>query len=154
MLWLASIVLLLMDQDLLLMSDRPKNRSIYSFLRGRCMDVFAEVLRAIRLKGSVYFNACFCSPWGMAIEQEKKASFHLIVAGDAWLSLGDNSGEQIKLSEGDIVLFPKGSPHSISDQPGGKCIEGSKVVEAYQAGSSLFKGDQQVINIICGYVEF
>jgi len=117
------------------------------------MDVFAEVLRAIRLKGSVYFNACFCSPWGMAIEQEKKASFHLIVEGDAWLTLAE-SGEQIKLSAGDIVLFPKGSPHSISDQPDGKCIEGVKVVEAYQTGNSLFDGEQQAINIICGYVEF
>lgn len=117
------------------------------------MDVFAEVLRAIRLNGSVYFNTCFCSPWGMALEQDKKASFHLVVDGEAWLTLA-NSDEAIKLNAGDIVLFPKGSPHRISDQASGICLDGSDVVKAHQTGNNLFAGDQQSINIICGYVEF
>ncbi len=69
------------------------------------MDVLGDILRTIRLRGSVYFNECFCSPWGMSIESGAKAAFHLIVRGEAWLTM---SGQRkpIKLNAGDIVLFP------------------------------------------------
>ena len=117
------------------------------------MDVLGDILRVIRLRGSVYFNACFCSPWGMSIEQSDKAAFHLIVRGEAWLKLADQN-ELIKLTAGDIAVFPSGAPHIITEAPDSECLPGAQVVEAYQSGNALFKGNDDNFNIVCGYVEF
>jgi len=117
------------------------------------MDVLSELLKIIRLKGSVYFNACFCSPWGMAVGEDSKASFHIIVNGNAWLKSG-SFNSPIELKTGDIVVFPRGSAHTISEQPNSKCINASEVVEAYQNNKPLFEGAQDEFNIICGFFKF
>lgn len=117
------------------------------------MDVLGDVLRTIRLRGSIYFNECFCSPWGMSIDSSTKTSFHIIVKGAAWLKLDDKK-TPIKLEVGDIVIFPQGAAHRILDSPNSKCLKGSDVVEAYQKGINVFDGELDSFNIICGYVEF
>ncbi len=117
------------------------------------MDVLGDILRVIKLKGSVYFNACFCAPWGIEMQNSNRASFHLVVDGEAWLRTG-SLVKPIKLTTGDVVLFPKGTAHSISDKPDSDCIKGAKVVEAYKNGNFLFDGENEKINFICGYTEF
>ncbi len=117
------------------------------------MDVLGDVLRFLRLRGSVYFSACFCSPWGMEMARDSRAAFHLIVRGNAWLKL-ESRPEPFQLKAGDIVLFPTGAPHLITDQPGRECIPGTRVVEAYQSGEALFEGSDESSDVVCGYVEF
>lgn len=117
------------------------------------MDILGEVLRVIRLKGSVYFNACFCSPWGMSIQQDARASFHIVVKGNAWLIM-EGLSKPLKLGAGDIVLFPTGSPHTIADHPDSHCFFGTEVVAAYRNNQPLFDGELDDFNIICGYAEF
>jgi len=123
------------------------------------MDVLGDILRIVRLRGSVYFNACFCSPWGMDVEENSQAAFHLIVKGEAWLrlfpqikkpsaentlssaknSVKESSKERlIHLKEGDIVLFPTGAAHMISHAPDGQCLSSKDVVDAYRKGEALF----------------
>jgi len=117
------------------------------------MDVLGDILRVVRLRGSVYFNACFCSPWGMDIAANERAAFHLIVRGGAWLQLPTQK-QLIQLHEGDILLFPTGAPHKIMESPDSKCIPGEHVLAAYQSGKPLFQGKQEEFKIVCGYVEF
>jgi AraC-like DNA-binding protein len=117
------------------------------------MDVLGDVLKAIRLNGSVYFNTCFCSPWGMSLANSSRASFHIIVNGEAWLKLPSNP-VPIQLYSGDIVLFPTGGAHTISEQADSICLEASQVVEAYNNERPLFVGDTESIALVCGYVEF
>ena len=120
------------------------------------MDVLGDILRVIRLQGSVYFNACFCSPWGMALENSARSAFHLVVQGEAWLSMASLPGPR-RLAAGDIVFFPRGTAHSIAERADSKCLPGSEVVTAYREGRALFagaSGDEVQSNILCGYVEF
>ncbi|EPJ45262.1 MAG: hypothetical protein OFPI_37420 [Osedax symbiont Rs2] len=122
------------------------------------VDVLGDVLRVLRLRGSLYFDACFCAPWGMQVSSSSQASFHIIVKGEAWLKL-DSQAEPIKLQAGDIVLFPTSAGHSISDRLDSQCLQGEAVVQAYQNQQPLFAGSpadshQPKCNIICGYVEF
>lgn len=117
------------------------------------MDALGDILRIIRLQGSVYFNACFCSTWGLSMKQSNHSTFHIIVKGDAWLQL-ESVDEPIHLQAGDIVLFPKGAAHTIAEQKNADCISGAKVVDAYAKGETMFDGDQQEFNIVCGYVKY
>lgn len=117
------------------------------------MDVLGDILRVIRLRGSVYFNACFCSPWGMSIEPGAKAAFHVIVRGTAWLTM-IGQRDHLKLNAGDVVLFPRGTAHKITEQPDSQCLPGEIVVDAYRSGQPLFGGAGENCNVVCGYTEF
>jgi hypothetical protein len=85
------------------------------------MDAFSEVLSAVKLKGALFFNAEFSAPWGFASPRsdslapdllpgaEHLVIFHLLIEGSASVQLED--GRPIRLSAGDIVMFPHGDPH-------------------------------------------
>ncbi len=94
------------------------------------MDVLSDVLRAVRLTGAIYFDidagAPFVgeSPPTEAIaarvmpEAEHIIAFHAVVSGACWASLGDASIPPIRLSAGDVVVFPQGSANVMSSTPG------------------------------------
>jgi len=73
------------------------------------MDTLDNILRSINLRGSMYFDACFGSPWGMDLGQFPHSVFHIMVKGDAWLQMSCPQGDTTKLAAGDIVIFPNRS---------------------------------------------
>ncbi|MEH6580283.1 MAG: AraC family transcriptional regulator [Amphritea sp.] len=117
------------------------------------MDVLSDILRVIRLQGSVYFRSCFCSPWGMEVRQSPRASFHIVVRGECWLQM-EHLNQPTLLAGGDILVLPHGAPHQISDLPDSHCLPGEQVITAYQKGEALFVGDHNNFDIVCGYFEF
>src|SRR3979490_2630763 len=83
-------------------------------------DLLAETLRAVRLTGSVFLNACFTAPFGIVSRRQFDAStpmarlrpvsiFHLISAGECSIELA--SGERRNVSAGDILLMPFADTH-------------------------------------------
>ena len=117
------------------------------------MSALSEILRHIHLQGSVYFNACFCSPWGLDIKTSDKAFFHIIERGQCWLHI-DSLEQPIPLVGGDILILPHSASHQISDQPNGKCLPGEQTVKNIMENNNPFAGEHDNFNIICGYFEF
>ena len=83
-------------------------------------DVLEEMLRAVRLTGSVFLNARFTEPFGVVSPQDAEEAtplahmrhvsvFHLIAEGSCTLEL--NSGEKRIVSTGDIVMMPFAENH-------------------------------------------
>lgn len=81
-----------------------------------------EILRAVRIRGSVYMNARLSSPFGILAPKRfdedtpmarlRHASiFHLVVSGGCSIRVDD--GEARRLSAGDIVLIPFANRHVI-----------------------------------------
>jgi len=94
-------------------------------------DALSEVLAAVHLSGSVFFNVTAKSPWvaeappaariapQVAPGAQHAIEYHVVTAGSCWISLvGDNATEPVKLNEGDIVVVPHGDPHVVSSAPG------------------------------------
>ncbi|WP_374331635.1 AraC family transcriptional regulator [Aestuariivirga sp.] len=93
-------------------------------------DVLSEVLSAIRLTGSVFFDVEAASPWvaeappSAAIAQavmpgaQHAIEYHVVVSGSCWISLiGGEPFEPVQLREGDIAVIPHGEPHAVSSAP-------------------------------------
>ena len=83
--------------------------------RGGGSDVLAEMLRAVRLTGSVFLNARFSAPFGVVSPKQYDAStpmahlrhlsvFHLIASGGCTMEIA--TGERRTVSAGDILLLP------------------------------------------------
>jgi AraC-like DNA-binding protein len=117
------------------------------------MDALSDILRNIHLQGSVYFNSCFCSPWGLDIADTERASFHIIERGQCWLQM-ESLPEPVPLVGGDILILPHSARHQISDQPDTTCLSGKETVERIVDGHNPFVGDLENFNIVCGYFEF
>ena len=100
-------------------------------------DTLADVLKSIHLSGSAYFCSDFSSPWGMNIEASQQGLFHVVINGSCYLQLAD-SDELIRLQQGDIVAFPTGGAHWISDEEKSERLPGVEVVENILAGNNPF----------------
>lgn len=79
------------------------------------MDVLANVLEVTKLDNTVICQAELRAPWGIAVDESAEAALHVIQRGACWLRI--EGREPIRLSDGDIVLFAKGSGHAIADTP-------------------------------------
>jgi AraC-like DNA-binding protein len=94
-------------------------------------DALSDVLSAVRLSGSVFFDVTAKSPWvaeappGAQIANEvtpgaqHAIEYHVVTRGSCWISLISAAGfEPVKLEQGDIAVVPHGDPHVISSSPG------------------------------------
>lgn len=83
-------------------------------------DLLAAVLERTGLQGRVYCRTSAPAPWGLHFAPRDGAVFHAIAAGTCWLRYGT---QRVQLGAGDIVLFPRGSAHTLSDAPRTASIE-------------------------------
>ena len=94
-------------------------------------DALSDVLSAVHLSGSVFFDVTAKSPWvaeappaaQIANEVTPGAQhaieYHVVTRGSCWISLvGDAGFEPVRLEEGDIAVIPHGDPHVVSSAPG------------------------------------
>jgi AraC-like DNA-binding protein len=91
-------------------------------------DILSDVLRAVRLRGAVFYYIKGSSPWvaeapaareiipGIMPGVEHMLEFHGVVEGACWAGL---IGEPpVHLRAGDVILFPQGDAHTIGSAPG------------------------------------
>ena len=113
-------------------------------------DAFTELLRTLRLRGAVYYAHDFSSPWGVRFPARPHAQFHVALGGRCHV---EADGQSLVLKENEVVLFPTGIAHLISDG-GGSAREGREVVQAIMAGGSPFPGEAPSVRLLSGHFEF
>ena len=74
------------------------------------MEVLSDVLRGMRVQGSVYFCQRLESPWNLEFPGNEQANFHFVRRGGCWLF--HNEGWE-RLGPGDLVFAAPGEPHSL-----------------------------------------
>jgi hypothetical protein len=91
-------------------------------------DALSDVLRAVRLRGALFYYIEGASPWvaeappareiipAILPGAEHMIEFHGIVKGSCWAAVAGES--PLRLEEGDVVLFPQGDRHVLSSAPG------------------------------------
>ncbi len=128
-------------------------------------DLLTEALRAVRLTGSIFLNACFSAPFGIISpkhfdERSPMAHlrhisiFHLIAAGGCTIELAN--GERGRLSAGDIVLVPFADEHKFwSDETADMAHAADLVRPGPVSGMWTINhgggGDQT--QMVCGFIE-
>lgn len=72
------------------------------------MEVLSDVLRTLRVRGSVYFCDCLEPPWSLEFHDRANASFHLVRRGECWVRAGEHAD---RLASGDLVYVGPGLDH-------------------------------------------
>ncbi|HET7226573.1 MAG TPA: AraC family transcriptional regulator [Candidatus Eisenbacteria bacterium] len=91
-------------------------------------DTLSDLLRAVRLRGAVFFYIEGADPWVAETPNQRELipailpgvehmmEFHGVARGSCWAAIVGQ--EPIRLHEGDVVLFPHGDHHVMSSAPG------------------------------------
>ncbi len=91
-------------------------------------DTLSDVLRAIRLRGALFFYVEAADPWVAEAPPSRELipailpgvehliEFHGVARGSCWAAI--TGEEPVRLEAGDLVLFPQGDAHVISSAPG------------------------------------
>ena len=117
------------------------------------MDVLTDVLRALRLRGTAYFRADFRAPWGMAIDRQDVASFHVVVEGTCFATWAD--ADPCALNRGDILVFPHGQSHALLDAWDTEAVPAAELLatQRHAERGPEFGGTGERTEIICGHFE-
>jgi AraC-like DNA-binding protein len=75
------------------------------------MDILAEVLDRVRFGGTLLFHFELGHPWNLALPARPYALFHYLSRGACTLVL--EQGQELGMTEGDLVVITRGEPHSI-----------------------------------------
>ena len=128
-------------------------------------DVLAEVLRSVRLTGSVFLSACFTAPFGVISPKQYDertpmahlrhiSIFHLISAGSCTIEIA--TGERRTVSAGDILLVPFAEAHKFWN---GDVKEMATAADIVRPGpikgmwNVHHGGGGQETRIVCGFIE-
>jgi AraC-like DNA-binding protein len=121
-------------------------------------DVLTQVLEAVHLGSVLSARIEVRSPWALHFGPETghRAGFHVVATGRAWASL-DDSGDQVALGPGDVVVFPHGAGHTLGDHPATPAVELGDLVTDLAPGDrvALPSGDSgDPTTLLCGSYSF
>ena len=118
-------------------------------------DALTDMLESVRMTGSVFSRAEMTAPFGVEAGDQVSGIFHAVVRGQPWVQLAEGD-EPVELEPGDIVLFPFGDNHLITDVPGRshRPIGQLTSVDERGMGHLVVEGGGQRTSLICGSVTF
>jgi AraC-like DNA-binding protein len=121
------------------------------------MDVLSQILRTLKLYGSLYFRTDLSAPWGLEVPADPQAvRFHVVVQGTCWLRLA-GAPQAMPLTTGDLALVPYGKAHQLSDGTSTPCRPLLDVLQERQfAGHGVLRygGGGVLTQLVCGYFGF
>jgi AraC-like DNA-binding protein len=131
------------------------------------MDALSDVLRVVRLVGSVFLDARFSAPWSLTgrvegadfesfLDQVAPAQvigFHYVVSGRLLAHV--EGGDPVELRAGEIVLLPRNDVHILASGLDIKPMRAADVVLP-PAGAGIpqvtYGGGGEETHIVCGYL--
>jgi AraC-like DNA-binding protein len=128
------------------------------------MDALSEVLKIVKLRGALFFNAEFSAPWCLASSQSSRVApllcpgadhiiiYHYLADGRAYAQLSD--GTRRDLGPGDVVIFPHGDAHILGNGAG-KPVDSLKTFSKNLSSGlkvARYGGGGELTRFVCGYM--
>jgi AraC-like DNA-binding protein len=129
------------------------------------MDALSEILRVVRLVGAIFINARFTAPWCyqspradsaapvLEPSAERVVIFHLITEGECYVEM--EGQPPMRLTAGDVVVFPQGDAHRMASEPGMPPHAGARPlaeVLTRRPRQIAYGGGGAPTALVCGYL--
>lgn len=129
------------------------------------MDVLSDVLRVVRLTGSVFFMGEFSAPWALEEPNAEELAafaipnaecivlFHILAEGDCYFE--PKGLPAVRMESGDVIIFPQADPHRMCShlgvRPGAVNSELAQAI-SNDTGQISLGGGGKKSRFICGYL--
>jgi AraC-like DNA-binding protein len=127
------------------------------------MDALSEILKVVQLNGAIFFNARFTAPWciespaeaslarTLGLDAERVLLFHYMMDGSCLITLEGMA--PLRLSAGDVIVFPHGDAHTMASSAGGQPRQMDAQAILRERPKVLhFGGGGETTRLICGYM--
>src|SRR5215471_6248865 len=114
-------------------------------------DSLSGLLRALEVRSTVYCVSELSAPWGFHVEDSSAAKYHIVLEGACILSL--DTGEQLALESGDLVLIPQGTGHAVRDRLESSVRDLGRILAEFRADDDaplVYGGRGEVARLLCG----
>ncbi|NMS37740.1 cupin domain-containing protein, partial [Vibrio parahaemolyticus] len=99
------------------------------------MEILSDILKSLRVSGSVYFCSQVEAPWTKEFKETETAGFHMVRRGYCWAIIGDKVEQ---LGPGDLIFLGPGLDHILTSE--------SPYGDISTAGENTL--------LLCGYCSF
>jgi AraC-like DNA-binding protein len=130
------------------------------------MDALSQALSSVRMTGAIFVDAICTAPWGFSVPAmarvahllapgtEHLVGYHLVTDGTARVGL-DNEAP-VALVPGDIVIFPHGDPHTVTNGTPAQLVDSGAALGKWLAGDFVplrvgASGGGEETRFVCGY---
>ena len=129
------------------------------------MDILSEVLRVIKPEGAIFYNGEYSAPWSFRAPPSRVLLpyfahrgghvifYHLLTEGECVAGLDD--GQKVAVSAGEVVIFPHGDAHIMSNGPGANTVDYEDYLHRILGQgltSARLGGGGEVTRFVCGYM--
>ena len=128
------------------------------------MDALSEVLKIVKLRGALFFNAEFSAPWCVASSQSSQVApllcpgadhviiYHYLADGRAYAQLP--GGKRRDLGPGDVVIFPHGDAHILGNGEGKAADSLKTFAKNLSNGLKVVRhgGGGELTKFVCGFM--
>src|SRR6266566_1181611 len=115
-------------------------------------DVVAEVLRGVRLRGTIFCRSVLRAPWGFSVRSRQAAAFHFVAGGRCQLEI-EGLDDAVRLAPRDLVVLTDGRAHTVRDAPGSPARWLDELLADQPLkpnGDFEYGGDGAPTTLICG----
>ncbi len=122
------------------------------------MDVLSDILRQVKLRGSLYFRTEFSAPWGVRVPfYSDVARFHMVIRGQCWVAVDKKT--VLDLRAGDFIVITRGAEHCLLSQPEASILGLDDVIakSGFKGQGALMYGGEDAAaqtSLVCGHFEF
>lgn len=116
-------------------------------------DDLGALLERINVRSVVYCLSDLGAPWGFRVDSSATAKFHLVLDGQATLSLDDPGATRVTLAAGELVLLAHGSGHLMQDRGGSSARPLDHILAerpSDRAGRLTYGGRGPRTSLLCG----
>ncbi|MFE5970763.1 AraC family transcriptional regulator [Streptomyces sp. NPDC056460] len=119
-------------------------------------DLLSELLKPLRLTGVFDSRWHVRAPWAIEGDAERScAVLHYVVEGDCWITT--EAEAPVELHAGDLVVFPTGTAHRLSDRPDRQGLPLKAVLPERQPGTSgeiVIEGSGPESRLLCAGLHY
>jgi len=134
------------------------------------LDTLSDVLKAVRLKGAVFFDLETVAPWvaealpshivapAVIPDAEHVIEYHVVTSGSCWAAIPDSAVQPVRLLAGDVVAFPQGDAHVLSSEPGMRGEADASMFQRPEFAAqvplllNLDGGGTEKAHVVCGFL--
>lgn len=117
--------------------------------------VIADLLRAVRVRSSVFARPELRAPWAFNLAEDG-AAFHIVTSGRCLLEIDDGTAPTV-LSAGDFVVLPRGGTHVLRDARTSPPVLLDALLKSRgRATDGVFRagGSGPATHLVCGRMHF